>query len=242
RVVIEQICRERGAPLVELSRDFHYAYQPGQIANGASAGCYLCRPGVQVSTRRHQWTSMELGLLGEHQAANAAVAVACVEQLRARGWHIPDRAVSWGLAHVSWPARLEIVARQPLVVLDCAHNVASAAALVETLRTSFPPRRRLLVFAASNDKDVAGMFRELAPHFSHAFLTRFTSNPRSVPPEQLADLLKRCGVLPCTTHATAREAMQAARAAAGQDSLICIAGSVYLAGELRPMLVGETAS
>ena len=86
------------------------------------------------------------------------------------------------------------------------------------------------------------MFRELAPHFGHAFLTRFTSNPRSVPPEQLADLLKRCGDLPCTTHATAREAMQAARAAAGQDSLICIAGSVYLAGELRPMLVGETAS
>ena len=97
------------------------------------------------------------------EAANAAVAVATVEVLRQAGWDVSDAAVATGLAGVRWPARLEVVRRRPLIVLDCAHNVASAQALVETLRTSFPgPRRRLLVFASSSDKDIAGILRELA--------------------------------------------------------------------------------
>ena len=62
--------------------------------------------------------------------ASAAVAIACVEQLRATGWHIPDPAVAAGLSGVRWPARLELLGERPLVVLDCAHNVASAEALV----------------------------------------------------------------------------------------------------------------
>ncbi len=136
-----------------------------------------------------------MNLLGDHQAANAAVAVACVEELQAKGWRLPDAAVAAGLAEVSWPARLEVVGRRPLIVLDCAHNVASALALVQTLQASFPPARRLLVFAGSSDKDLAGMFRVLSPHFAHAFLTRYTNNPRSVPAERLAELLRANGDL-----------------------------------------------
>src|SRR5207237_4066822 len=137
-------------------------------AERGAAHFYRC-PRVTVMTKRRTWPAMELSLLGEHQAANAAVAVACVEQLREAGWHLSDAAVARGLAHVDWPARLEVLGHQPLVVLDCAYNVASAAALVQTLQVSFPPARRLLVFASSNDKDVPGIFRVLGPHFQHAF-------------------------------------------------------------------------
>jgi dihydrofolate synthase/folylpolyglutamate synthase len=137
---------------------------------------------------------------------------------------------------VSWPARLEVVGREPLVILDCAHNVASAVALVQTLQSSFAPARRLLVFAGSGDKDLSGMFRVLAPHFRHAYLTRYTDNPRGVPPERLADLLHSSGDLPATVCSTPAEAYGAARAAAGPGDMICITGSVFLAGELRPLL------
>jgi dihydrofolate synthase/folylpolyglutamate synthase len=106
--------------------------------------------------------------------------VVTVEELRLQGWHVPDAAVAAGLAEVSWPARMEVIGRRPLVVLDCAHNVASALAVVETLRSSFQPGRLLPVFAGSSDKDLAGMFRVMAPHFSHAWLTRYTDNPRWV--------------------------------------------------------------
>ncbi len=182
----------------------------------------------------HDW--MELSLLGDHQAANAAVTVAAVEVLREQGWHIGEAAVAAGLAGVRWPARMEVVGRRPLVVLDCAHNVASAEALVETLCSSFPPTRRWLIFAGSGDKDLSGMLRVLAPHFTHAFLTRYAGSARGMPPEELAALLQRNADLPYSICPTALDAWRAAREQAGPDDLICVTGSVFLAGELRSEL------
>src|SRR5262249_24291590 len=153
RAVIERVCRERGAPLRQLGVDFHYRYEPGEIS------AQVTRPArVQVTTVCRRWPLLDLNLLGEHQAANAAVGIACIEGLREKGWRGRDEAVAAGRAEVAWRARLEVIRRQPFVVLDCAHNVASAQALADTLRASFPPSRRLLVFAGSSDKDFAGMF------------------------------------------------------------------------------------
>jgi dihydrofolate synthase/folylpolyglutamate synthase len=232
RAVIERICRERVAPLHQLGVDFHYRYVPGRVTAVDTQ-----RSRVRVATKRRRWPEFELNLLGDHQAANAAVAVACVEELREAGWRLPDAAVAAGLAEVQWPARLEVLGRRPLIVLDCAHNVASALALVQTLQTSFAPARRLLLFASSSDKDLAGMFRVLSPHFQHAYLTRYTNNVRGVPPERLAELLRDNGDLPHTVHATPLDAYHAARGAAGAEDILCITGSVFLAGELRPFLL-----
>jgi dihydrofolate synthase/folylpolyglutamate synthase len=237
REVIASICQQRQAPLMQLGRDFHYRYEPGEICLQANLGLFRRRPRVEIQTTRRTWPVMELGLLGEHQAANAATAVACVEQLQAAGWHIPDAAVAAGLANVCWPARLEVVSHHPLVVLDCAHNVASAEALAQTLKVSFPPTRRLLIFGSSNDKDVAGIFRVLGLHFQHAFLTPYGNNPRSVPPAQLAGFLQRSADIPFTLCPTAADAWQEARILAGPSDLVCITGSVFLAGELRPLLL-----
>jgi dihydrofolate synthase/folylpolyglutamate synthase len=277
RPVIEGVCRQRRAPLVSLGVDFHYRYRPGTVTSSSTEGRQaggLTRPRVRLTsrvgsvlrnqaTRARTWPEMELSLLGEHQAANAAVAVACVEVLRQQGWHVPDEAVARGLATTDWPARLELLrpfgSAGPLLVLDCAHNVASAVALVQTLHSSFPEHfgspspahavrngtaarvadRRLLLFAASSDKDVPGILRELAPSFTHAFFCRYGNNPRSVPPEQLLDMLRRCSHLPAAVCGSAADALHAARALAGPGDLICVTGSVFLAGELRPLLVAD---
>jgi dihydrofolate synthase / folylpolyglutamate synthase len=233
RAVIERVARERRAPLRQLGADFHYEYVPGRVTAEATVP-----PRLRVEGRLpfcHEW--MDLGLLGEHQAANAAVAVSVVEALREQGWHIPGAAVAAGLGGVRWPARMEVVGRRPLVVLDCAHNVASAEALVETLRSTFPPARRWLIFAGSGDKDLSGMFRVLAPHFAHAFLTRYAGSSRGMAPDELAALLRSSADLPHSVCATALDAWKAAREQAGADDLICVTGSVFLAGELRPTII-----
>jgi dihydrofolate synthase/folylpolyglutamate synthase len=230
RAVIERVARERGSPLRQLGVDFRYECVPGQVTHDATV-----LPAVRVDPGPGRW--MELGLLGEHQAANAAVAVATIDVLRTEGWPISDAAVTAGLGQVRWPARLEVLGRRPLVVLDCAHNVASAEALVATLNSSFPPARRWLIFAASADKDLSGMLGVLAPHFAHAFMTRYAGSARGMAPEDLAALLRRGVELPHSICPTARDAWQAARERAGPDDLICITGSVFLAGELRPMLL-----
>src|SRR5206468_689214 len=98
--------------------------------------------------------------IGQHQAHNAALAIAAVELLGEEGIPVSEAAVRSGLAHVSWPARLEVLQHHPLAVLDCAHNVASARALVQALTESFPREagsQRWLLFAGSRDKDLPGM-------------------------------------------------------------------------------------
>jgi len=232
REVIVEVCRERAAPLREIDRDFSYTHAPAQCAADAER-----RTNVRITTWQRTWPPLELNLMGEHQAANAALAVAAVEHLLEAGFNIREQDVVLGLANVHWPARMEVLGREPRVVLDCAHNVASADALMRTLLTSFllpPGAKRLLVFAASRDKDLAGMLAILAPHFAHTFLTTFTNNSRGSPPEELAALMPADAAY--TICPTSIDAWQRARSQAGSNDLICITGSVFLAGELRPVL------
>jgi dihydrofolate synthase/folylpolyglutamate synthase len=251
REVIEQICRERQAPLRQLGNELHYQYFPGKVTTPASLPLlphdHRTAPpphhlathhpsSVQITTDRRTWPTMELRLLGEHQAANAALVIGCVEELQVQGWNISDKAVKKGLGEVVWPARLEVISRHPLVVLDCAHNVASAQAMVEALDTSFPPGRRHLIFASSNDKDVRGILEVLGPCFSHVYATRYANNPRCVPPEELARLVADLGPTPVTVCSQAIDAWKRACEHARPDDLICITGSVFLAGELRPVI------
>ncbi len=235
REVIEQICRERKAPLRQLRSDFDYTYEPGQIS-----GQNETLPCVQIRTERQIWPAMILKLFGEHQATNAALVVAAVEELRQQGWVISDNHVAQGLAQVHWPARFEVLNRQPLVIIDCAHNVASAQAFLDTLQTTvIPSAKRYLLFASSHDKDVPGMLRLLLPHFDHVFLTRYHNNPRFVPPEQLARIVEKTGSASFTVRASSQDTWQQVQALAGPDDLICITGSVFLAGEIRPYLMQE---
>lgn len=242
REVIERIARERHAPLRQIDVDFRYVHEAASLSPGRES-----LPRVQVTTETSTWPALEIGLLGEHQSANASLVVAAIEQLRDQGLVISAEAVAAGLSQVQWPARLEIAGRKPWVILDCAHNLASAQALVETLTTSFPtpPRggrtRRSLIFAGNRDKDLAGMLRVLSPHFDHVYFTRFTNNPRHVAPERLAEFLPRESAPRFTVCATSTDAWRQARAAAGPDDMICITGSVFLAGELRPVILNQSA-
>jgi dihydrofolate synthase/folylpolyglutamate synthase len=154
---------------------------------------------------------------------------------------VDDTAVARGLANVDWPARLEVVGGQPLVLLDCAHNVVSAQALVDTMRDSLVVAgRKHLVFAVSNDKQVAEMLNVLAPWFDHFHLTQYGNNPRCLPPEAAAGLLRRAKPdVSFSLHGNAVEALRVAQTAVGRDGLVVVTGSVFLAGELRPLLVGS---
>lgn len=234
--VIEEVAREHLAPLAALGRDFRFEYRPGRVVAPSSGSSSL--PQVRVQTFRQWWPWMDLGLIGQHQAANAAGVVASVETLRREGLVIDDAAVARGLANVHWPARLEIVGTSPLVLLDCAHNVASAQALVDTIRDSLVVTgSKQLVFAVSNDKQVAEILAVLAPCFDHFHLTRYGNNPRCLPPETAGELLRRARPdVCCTLHENAAEALRSAQSDAGPDGLVVVTGSVFLAGEVRPLV------
>jgi dihydrofolate synthase/folylpolyglutamate synthase len=233
--IIERVAAERDAPLLQSGRDFDGAFHLSRVAGDGTItpGYVRLMRGANISP------PYELHLLGAHQDQNAATALATIDVLRARGVAIPDTAIARGLAGVVWPARLEVLPTRPLSVLDCAHNVASAEALAIALRDAFPPMPKSLIFAASNDKDAGGMFHVLAPHFERFFLTR-SESPRAILPEELARLLPQESDFACLERPI--DAWEAARSATPADGLIVVAGSVYLAGELRPHLLALSQS
>ncbi len=261
RGVIRRIARQNGCWLVELGVDFHFDYHPPhhleQAASPPRFDFTYVKPQPVVArtsaTTGCGFTSVEINLLGRHQAANAAVALAAVEELRRSGWTIPEAAIRRGLAEVAWPARVEVVARRPTVVLDAAHNVASIAALVEVLDESFSANRRLLVFATTQEKDHHGMLQRLLGHFDHVIFTRYSKNPRSVPPQELLELAREVSPLPLgegpgvraaqmEIAATPAEAWDAVRRMATPNDLICITGSFFLASEMRPEIAARPFS
>jgi dihydrofolate synthase/folylpolyglutamate synthase len=243
RAVIVELARRNGSRLLEPPRDYEFAYRPPHEVD-AHASCgrmdYLGRAQGELFELR----DAPLRLLGRHQAANAAIALATVSELRRQGWLVSTDAMRAGLAEAVLPGRIEVIGRGPAVVLDVAHNVASVEALVQSLAESFASRRRTLLFAASRDKDVAGMLRVLLPHFDRVVATEFQDNPRAVPAEQLADLCRqvfdRAGRPPeegrLVVHAKPAEAWREVRAVAAADELICITGSFFIAAELRGLV------
>jgi dihydrofolate synthase/folylpolyglutamate synthase len=184
---------------------------------------------------------LALAMPGEHQAANAACAVAALWRLSERGWEISEDAIRTGLAVARCPARIELVPGQPPVVLDVAHNPASIAALLEVLDERLPGRRRVLIFASSKDKDYAAMLQLVLPRFDAVVLTQYVHNPRAMEAEQLAQIAR---AITAPAHqptvikiaATPPEALSGARRLAGPDDVICITGSFFLAAELHPLL------
>ena len=236
RGVIEQIASERGCRLVQLGRELTSAYHPGAPSlPGGNCGI----DHFDVSLHRQHWSGLPLALLGEHQARNGALVLAVVAELRAQGWMLPDEAIERGLRETRWASRIEVLGEYPAVIVDGGHNWAAVAALVETLTQRFRARRRILVFAASQDKDVAGMLRQLYPVFDTIILTAFHNNPRNLPAGELAQLSHAMSSRLVHVTNNSAAAWKLARRLAGPEDLICVTGSFFLAAELREQILEE---
>ena len=218
RAVIRQVCRRRRCRLLEQGVDFDFDYRPPQHleqADAAGAMDFRWRT-RKPAAAAEGYRDLRLGLVGRHQAANMAVALAAVGQLQQAGWDIPEEAIRRGLAGLAWPARVEVAARRPAVVLDDAHNAASVAALIATLGESFSPRRRLLIFASTQEKDLRGMLAQLLGQFDEVMLTRYLDSPRAVPPEELQAIARELTGREYPVFADPAAAWEAARWAAAR--------------------------
>jgi dihydrofolate synthase/folylpolyglutamate synthase len=232
RGVVAGVARQQHCRLIQLGTDFDFRYRPPRHLEIAPAHGQIDFS-YRVPGAEHELADLDLNLAGAHQAANAAVALATIAELRGQGWSISDAAVRQGLANVAWPARIEVLRRNPAVVLDAAHNVASIEALVRVLDESFSVPARLLIFATTRDKDVRGMLRVLLPKFDDVILTRYRNNPRSMSPAELDALAGEISLTRRHLCDDADEAWKLASRLAGPQHLICITGSFFIAAEMR---------
>jgi dihydrofolate synthase/folylpolyglutamate synthase len=177
-----------------------------------------------------------------HQAQNTAVALATLDVLAEHGFQVGRDDVARGFADLRWPARVEILGEGPWLVVDGAHNIASAEALAATLRACFPATRRTLVFATSRDKDLHGQLRALLPLFDTIIATRYLENPRAVPPEEIAAAVVEIDSRTSQCAADPAEALALARRSTKASGLICVTGSLFLAAETRALILGHAPS
>lgn len=246
--VIEETCRAAGSPLWRLGREIRILDTAEQGSQDALAAAPTSAAGalgweatrLSVETPRRTWRDLAVPLPGAHQRENAALAVAAIDVLASRGWNTGVDAVREGLRNARCPLRIERIAERPTVIVDAAHNWAAAGALLSTLAALDRGRRRILIFAATRDKDYPGLLRRLLPAFDTLILTQYQNNPRRVPVARLAQVLESISTRPAHLAADPASAWKLARRLATEEDTICATGSFFLAAEVREIALDET--
>lgn len=225
--VIEQTARERNTVVHRLGD----AYSIRNI--GGRAEQTFDYRGMTAS-----YGELGIRMLGRYQVENAALALATVECLRQAGFSLPEPALRQGLLEARWPGRLEYVARAPDVLLDGAHNPASAmrlAAAVDDLRPHY--HEIVLIIGILSDKDVSGIVRELAPRADRIIVTK-PQYSRALDVRMLEQELSRMHRSVASAD-TVAGAIEIARTGSEKNDLILITGSLYVVGEARAVFVGD---
>ena len=214
--VIAAVCRARNASLCQP--DFS-AIVPGAF-------------GLEGQTFSYKsWRGLRIPLVGAYQMNNAAVVLETVEVLRQRGWSVSDEAVRQGLADTRWPARFEVLRRDPVFIVDGGHNPHGIRATAESLSRLFPGRKITFVTGVMADKDVEHILGLIVP-LAEQFFTVRPDNPRAMDAGELARRIEAMGAK-ATACASVQDGVDRAIQAEGPHGVACALGSLYMSGEVR---------
>ncbi|MFQ6067125.1 MAG: bifunctional folylpolyglutamate synthase/dihydrofolate synthase [bacterium] len=219
--VIEEVCKQKKAMMYRVGKEILFERMKvsprGQIIQ------------VRITGGNHH--HLFLPLLGEHQAINAATAIGAIDLLKPYGISIRKEAVAAGLRKVKWPARIQVLSTSPLFIVDCAHNQASAEALSKCLGEVFPKKGIIFVVGILKNKDVEGIGRALYGERTRIILTGINS-PRALEPVSIKRRIGKFGWRQIIIKQKVQDAIHYACSIAASQDLICVTGSVYLAGEV----------
>lgn len=188
------------------------------------------------SEMKYKGLKLALPLIGAHQIINATVALELLLRLDGLGFKVNEQDIVRGMSKVSFPARLEIISRRPLVILDGAHNVDGARVLGQAL-DMLGGRKIHAVVGMQAAKDVAGTLELILPHLASLTAVSAQGVPGALPPGELVGLIPSQSCTDLDTADSPREGVEkaTARLMGGEDVLL-VCGSLYLASEVRPIL------
>lgn len=220
--LMETLAKERGAPLWRVGKDIRYR----------SMGGRLHYKGINLQLR-----GAVPGLRGTFQARNACLSLGLMERLIEKGFSIPEQAMHLGLEKASWPGRLHVVQKEPLIILDGAHNPPAARALAASIPQEFVYRKLILVIGVMADKEIGTLLRQILPIADYVLFTR-PRYERAATPEALSRAAKPFHPSGETVP-TLSQAIQKARNMADPQDLILVTGSLFTVGEAMTCLDPE---
>lgn len=227
--VVEQVCHRQRAKLIQVGQDVTWNKTSGDLYGQT----------LTVSTKSGHY-DLTIPLLGDYQLENAAMAVAATEALVSLGTRISSQNIAQGFSQVSWPGRLQILKREPMVVVDGAHNAYSMRKLVQAVKEYFHYKRCLIIFGTSCDKDISGMAQELEPLSNHIIITS-SSHPRAASVSSLAEKFNSLGIK-AVAVGNVIEALSKALALAKKTDLVLITGSLFVVAEAMDYITKAGAS
>jgi dihydrofolate synthase / folylpolyglutamate synthase len=219
--VIEEIAALCGAALTVVDRDI--VYSSGDVSLDGQFFSYR--------SKQRNLEGLRVALPGRHQVRNAVTALAALELLP--GLPFDEKAVRDGLSSVRWPGRLEVFSREPLVIVDGAHNVDGIMALREALSDILKQRKLHLVLGILGDKAVEEIISLIAPLATSSLIITRPDNPRASDPCQVAEFAKRYTSAPVTVIPDVGEAVVAALKSLAAGEALCVSGSLYTISEAR---------
>jgi len=228
--VIVKVCKERKAPLTLVGRD--WLWQPGEAnLEGQAFSVRSKTPHEKGLVTDGMSRQLWIPLLGRYQLVNATTTVATIDQLCRQGIRVSLEHVAQGLRRARWPARLEILGRDPLLVMDGAHNVDSVQRLMRALREYLSFDKLILVVGFSLDKDITGMMREFTSQAQEVIITQ-AKHPRAAAPESIVKQAQPSEI-PLTIAPDAPSALWRALELANMEDLVCVTGSLFVVADAR---------
>jgi len=183
------------------------------------------------------WQDLRIPLVGEYQTRNASLVLETVEALRERGWQIGGEHVRRGMEATRWPARFEVLRRDPVFILDGGHNPHGINGTAESLKRLFPGRKFTFVTGVMADKDVESILGLIVPLASRFFAV-CPDNPRAMKADVLAARISALGV-EAAACASVAEGVERAMAAEGPGGVVVALGSLYMSGDIRECVLGK---
>lgn len=216
---IRSVCAEKNSELIHVQDGSGYSVLNSSI-NGSK---------FSFSSDSLEYQDLELNLAGEHQVLNAVTALTAIQKLNQLGWKVEEPAIRSGLKQVNWRARLEVFRKEPLVLLDVAHNPAGIKAMIKALDQFFPEKQIIFVFGVMQDKDHHSMLKEICKKAKFVVLTK-PDYKRAAEPEALEEVLIQMDA-PYEVISTVKQAYLFTLKCAKTEDIICITGSHFTAGE-----------
>ncbi len=236
--VLERVAKQKNSEITLIGRDVTFELVKSSLEGQGLAVSYQqsafsdqkSKVEGQPATVHGQSSTvnLQIPLLGAHQVENAATAYAA---LKASGIPISDEQIQKGFSQVKWRARFEVARTEPPVIFDSAHNQDSFEKLRETLETYFPGRPVYLIFGASEDKNIPGMFAEMKPKIRKIIITR-ADHPRALEVEKIRSLADQAGA-ESEAVVPVKDALARALDLSSKDgSIVLSAGSMFVTAEV----------
>lgn len=219
--------KSKGATPVVIDEDF------GLISNESAVGGRL----ISFRTPYGEYRDMFIPLFGSHQGYNAMLAVVACELFVDS--YLGQEIVEEGFSKARSPGRMEVLENNPLVIVDGAHNIAGAQTFARAFEEDFERARRIYVLGLTREKDAGAMINSLAVESDDIVIATQVESARAMPVEVLAQQLKNAEVETIIESPDPRSAIENAKALALDDDHIVVAGSLYLVGEIRTILLGD---